>query len=83
MTIKVVGFFKNGLKSCFSNKIENTYSYLYALGQKSYIQVRCFGLMSNSNKRIGPHNIDIISILVGKGDAYRSKRYNTGTLSSK
>lgn len=124
LTMKVVGFFKNGLKSNILNKIKDTYNKKY-MGQKSIISKNFYfknNIIKSSNlfkpnlgltlytknlsnlliqyklsgffysskffhtrcraiNRIGPHNLDVISLIIGLllGDGYANNRTGEGT----
>lgn len=73
--IRHINILPGGLKLLFSNKMWNTYN-----GEKGIIK-RFFFTKINRINRIGPHNLDVISLLVGRlfGDRYASKRSEKGT----
>lgn len=64
-----------GLKLLFSNKMWNTLT-----GEKRTFK-RFFFTKMNRINRIGPHNLDVISLLVGRllRDRYASKRCEKST----
>jgi len=77
--------FLSGPKSHILNKIEDT-CVLTIAGQKNYIikkipSNRMFHTRVKAASRIGPHNLDVISVIVGSllGDCYASKRSLEGT----
>lgn len=81
MTIKVVGLYFVGLKSYFLIKIKDTKGHLIC-GQKFiFLSCRSFLTVVKANKRIGPHPLEILDVLIGTllGDAYASKRSIEGT----
>ena len=94
MTVEVEGFFKSGPKSYILNKIEDTKSMLFpviGIGQRNYItysintkyycQSRMFHTRVKTANRIGPHNQDVLSVIIGSllGDCYVNRRYVEGT----
>lgn len=124
ITIKVIGFLKDGLKSHILKKIKDTifgqknitqqiyfklyeFKYIYKLfyypfyhiinkrkinnlllnipnnrnrQNGIFVPMRCFHSRCRAINRIGPHNIDIISVLVGLllGDGHASNRTGEG-----
>ena len=92
MTVKVTGFFLNssitfyqnlnygGLKLCIlcMNKF---YSYNKGIKKNILFKLRSFHTWVKSKNRIGPHDEDVISVIVGSllGDAYGNKRFVEGT----
>jgi len=93
MTVKVTGlFFK--LFNCFIpfyKEFEFDGLKLYALYLGKFDKYkrlheknsfyRCFHNIVKAKRRIGPHDKDIISVIIGSllGDSYDSKRYVEGT----
>jgi LAGLIDADG DNA endonuclease family/Cytochrome C oxidase subunit II, transmembrane domain len=76
MTVKVTGFFLNTYKTF--------YKYLNIGGLKSYIfctNKSNFHTLVKARNRIGPHNKDVISVIIGSllGNSYGSKRFVEGT----
>ena len=96
ITIKAIGFYscfsrnniyKNktnigGLKLYISNKIKDasTLNLFKVRGQKNNYICRSFNQNCRAINRNGPHNIDVISVMVGSllGDAYAHKRSGEG-----
>src|SRR5271163_1136359 len=89
MTIKVTGrlnkipsfYLKNdGLKLYMLHTIKNT-NRMRIVNTEVNLFIKCFHTYLRTSKRIGPHDEDIISIIIGSllGDAYGSKRYAVGT----
>jgi hypothetical protein len=95
MTVKVTGLFLklyncfiyfykefkfDGLKlyALYLNKFDK-YKKLFEK-QKNYFY-RYFHVVVKAKRRIGPHNKDVISVIIGSllGDSYGSKRYVEGT----
>ena len=74
MTLYIEGFLINGgPKSYMKNKIENT---LYKGQKNKVILKQLFHSKINAMNRIGPHNEEVISVIIGSllGDGYASKR---------
>jgi len=76
MTVKITGLFFYIYK--------NFYKYLYSDGLKSYIfciNKLNFHTLVKTRNRIGPHDKDVISIIIGSllGDSYGNKRFLEGT----
>ena len=89
MTIKVTGrlnkipnFYlkKDGLKLYTLHTIKNT-NRMRIVNTEVNLFINCFHTYLRTSKRIGPHDEDIISIIIGSllGDAYGSKRLAVGT----
>lgn len=103
LTIKVVGFFKNGLKSYILNKKKDTWSDTKFLGKNNTIKhtfysnnlkkikfyqgfiqnnldSKFFHTQCRSINRVGPHNLDVISVIIGLilGDGYLHNRTGEG-----
>ena len=85
LSIVVEGSFLSGPKSHILNKIEDT-CVLTIAGQKNHIikkipSNRIFHTRVKAASRIGPHNLDVISVIVGSllGDCYANKRSVEGT----
>lgn len=92
MTIKVTGlfiklyihFYKefefDGLKlyALYLNKFDK-YKILFEKNKNSFY--RYFHIVVRAKRRIGPHDKDVISVIIGSllGDSYGSKRYVEGT----
>ena len=92
MTVKVTGFLLNssitfyqnlnygGLKLCIlcMNKF---YNYNKGIKNNILFKLRSFYTWVKSKNRIGPHDEDVISVIVGSllGDAYGNKRFVEGT----
>ena len=92
MTVKVTGFFLNssitfyqnlnygGLKLCIlcMNKF---YNYNKRIKKNILFKLSSFHTWVKSKNRIGPHDEDVISVIVGSllGDAYGNKRFVEGT----
>lgn len=82
MTLYIEGFLINGgPKSYMKNKIENTfflkYNAEYRKGQKNKVILKqLFHSKVNALNRIGPHNEEVISVIIGSllGDGYANKR---------
>jgi hypothetical protein len=93
MTVMAEGFFNGGPKSYILNKIEDTHwlgLLLLLIGQrkniifthsKKYFQSLMFHTRVRAASRIGPHEEDVISVIVGSllGDAYANRRSVEGT----
>jgi len=78
----------DGPNSYILNKIEDTLNLVFPLiGQRSYIISKhiknrsMFHTRVRAASRIGPHNHDVISVIVGSllGDSYANKRSVEGT----
>jgi hypothetical protein len=95
MTVKVTGLFINFLNTYMSsykylkygglklyilymNKF-NFYSRL--INKISLFKINSFHTLVKAKNRIGPHNKDVISVIIGSllGDAYGNKRFVEGT----
>lgn len=95
MTVKVTGFFIYFLKTyMFSYKYlrygglklyilcMNKFSFYSKSVKKSFLfKLNSFHTLVKAKNRIGPHNKDIISVIIGSllGDAYGNKRFVEGT----
>jgi hypothetical protein len=93
MTVMAEGFFYGGPKSFILNKIEDTNwlgLLLLLIGQrkniifthsKKYLKSLMFHTRVRAASRIGPHDEDIISAIVGSllGDGYANRRSVEGT----
>ena len=89
MTILAEGFFYGGPKSYYLNKIEDTCYLTLLIGQrkitlfinKFHFYSQNFHTRMKAGSRIGPHNLDVISILIGSllGDCYGNNRSGEGT----
>lgn len=93
MTVKVTGLFLKLFNSFFYFYKEFEFSglKLYVLfldkfdrckklfGKNNFY--RCFYILVKAKRRIGPHDKDVISVIIGSllGDSYGSKRYVEGT----
>ena len=82
MSVLAEGYFLSGPKSYILNKIEDT----YVVGKrnnivKKIIFKRMFHTRIKAASRIGPHNLDVVSVIFGSllGDCYASKRSIEGT----
>jgi hypothetical protein len=85
LSVLAEGLFLGGPKSHILNKIEDT-CVLTIAGQKKNIikkmpSNRMFHTRVKAASRIGPHNLDVISVIVGSllGDCYANKRSVEGT----
>jgi heme/copper-type cytochrome/quinol oxidase subunit 2 len=85
LSVLAEGSFLGGPKSHILNKIEDT-CVLTIAGQKNNIikkipSNRMFHTRVKAASRIGPHNLDVISVIVGSllGDCYANKRSVEGT----
>jgi hypothetical protein len=85
LSVLAEGSFLGGPKSHILNKIEDT-CVLTIAGQKNHIikkipSNRIFHTRVKAASRIGPHNLDVISVIVGSllGDCYANKRSVEGT----
>jgi hypothetical protein len=92
MTVKVTGFFLNsfitfyqnlnygGLKLCILC-INKFYNYNKGIKNNILFKLSSFHTWVKSKNRIGPHDEDVISVIVGSllGDAYGNKRFVEGT----
>jgi hypothetical protein len=85
LSVLAEGLFFGGPKSHILNKTEDT-CVLTIAGQKNYIikkipSNRMFHTRVKAASRIGPHNLDVISVIVGSllGDCYANKRSVEGT----
>jgi hypothetical protein len=93
MTVKVTGLFLsffnyiinfykefefNGLK-LYALYFDKFYKYKRLFKKNSFC--RYFYVVVKAKRRIGPHDKDVISVIVGSllGDSYGSKRYIEGT----
>jgi Cft2 family RNA processing exonuclease len=85
LSVLAEGFLNGGPKSYILNKIEDTYNLaLLFVGQrknnicKSKIN---FHTRVRATSRIGPHNQDVISVVIGSllGDCYANSRSVEGT----
>jgi heme/copper-type cytochrome/quinol oxidase subunit 2 len=85
LSVLAEGFFYGGPKSHILNKIEDTYVLTIAGQKKNIIKKipskHMFHTRVRAASRIGPHNLDVISVIVGSllGDCYASKRSLEGT----
>lgn len=87
LSIVVEGSFSGGPKSHILNKIEDTCVLILIItGQRNNIikkipSNRMFHTRVKAASRIGPHNLDIILVIVGSllGDCYANKRSVEGT----
>ena len=94
ISVEVEGFSNGGPRSYILNKIEYTKYMLfpvvgvgkinyirYAINTKNYCQSRMFHTRVKAIHRIGPHNQDVISVIIGSllGDCYGNRRYVEGT----
>jgi heme/copper-type cytochrome/quinol oxidase subunit 2 len=85
LSVLAEGSFLGGPKSHILNKIEDTCVLTIAV-QKNHIikkipSNRIFHTRVKAASRIGPHNLDVISVIVGSllGDCYANKRSVEGT----
>jgi hypothetical protein len=90
LSVLVEGFFNGGPKSYILNKIEDTCCLsLLITGQRnniiSKLEInslfsRRFHTIVKAASRIGPHNQDVISIIIGSllGDCYGNRRHIEG-----
>lgn len=87
LSVLAEGSFLSGPKSHIFNKIEDTCILSLAIaGQRNNIinkmpSNRMFHTRVKAASRIGPHNLDVISVIVGSllGDCYANKRSVEGT----
>lgn len=91
MTVMAEGLFIGGPKSYILNKIEDTNWLGLLIGQrnniiftplkKNYLNSLMFHTRVKAASRIGPHHLDVISVIVGSllGDCYANRRYVEGT----
>jgi len=95
MTVKITGllyklyylFYKNVIFSFYGLKfyILFIYKYMYlykTLFKNITLKNKNFHTLVKAKNRIGPHENDVISIIVGSllGDCYGNKRYIEGTI---
>lgn len=75
ITIKTIGIFKNGLKSHIFNKIKDIF-----IIKKNLLFNKFFHTNIRAKNRIGPHNNDVISVIIGLllGDGYAENRTGEG-----
>jgi len=85
LSVLAEGFFYGGPKSYILNKIEDTYylALLFVGQRKNNINKpkRNFHTRVRAASRIGPHNQDVISVVIGSllGDCYANSRSVEGT----
>lgn len=95
MTVKVTGLYINFLNTYMSSYeylkfgglklyilCMNKFSFYYKLIKKSSLfKINNFHSLVKAKNRIGPHNKDVISVIIGSllGDAYGNKRFVEGT----
>jgi hypothetical protein len=95
MTVKITGLFINFLNTYMSSyeylkygglKLYILYMNKFSFYNKyikkiSLFKLNSFHTLLKAKNRIGPHNKDVISVIIGSllGDAYGSKRFVEGT----
>jgi LAGLIDADG DNA endonuclease family len=83
MSVLAEGSLKGGPKSYILNKKVNTRkgSRINIFSKFAFLHCRWFNTRVRAASRIGPHNQDIVSVIVGSllGDAYANRRSVEGT----
>jgi hypothetical protein len=96
MTVKVTGLYINFLNTYMSFYeyfkfgglklyiiCMNKFSFYYkSIKKSSLFKINNFHTLVKAKNRIGPHNKDVISVIIGSllGDAYGNKRFVEGTI---
>jgi hypothetical protein len=84
LSVLAEGFLNGGPKSHILNKIEHTCVLTIAAKKRIIKKIpskSMFHTRVKAASRIGPHNLDVISVIVGSllGDCYANKRSVEGT----